>query len=231
MNKILIIDDETPTLTMFRFLLSAYGYTVLTAENGEQGLALFDQERPPLVLTDIKMPGMDGIEVLKRIKKIDPRTEVIVITGHGDMDLAIKALNLDATDFINKPVQRQALNQALKRAEERMKLAHNKDQEISVSSENNTAVIHIQGNISSHSEACLQQAYQQVVAMDKDKILLSFNESASINGAGIAILTQLLLDAQQHNYKVLVSGLSDNFKKVFNIVGISKLVEEIVSGK
>ncbi|MDD2388322.1 MAG: response regulator [Desulfobacterales bacterium] len=229
MNKILIIDDETPTLTMFRFLLSAYGYTVLTAENGEAGIALFEQERPPLVLTDIKMPGMDGIEVLKRIKKIEPKTEVIVITGHGDMDLAIKALNLDATDFINKPIQRQALNQALKRAEERIKLANNKEQEVSVEEKEVTAVIHIQGNISSHSESILQEAYKDAIAMNKGKITLAFNENASINGAGIAILTQLLLDAQQKNFRIFVTGLSENFKKVFNIVGISKLVEEIVA--
>lgn len=212
---------------MFRFLLSAYGYTVLTAENGEKGLVLFEEEKPPIVLTDIKMPGMDGIEVLKRIKKIEPKTEVIVITGHGDMDLAIKALNLDATDFINKPIQRQALNQALKRAEERMKLVHSKKQEISVEEKQDAAVIHIQGIISSHSESFLQDAYNNAVSMSKGKIIFSFNENTSITGAGIAILTQLFLDALQHKYPVSVTGLSENFKKVFNIVGISKLVEEL----
>jgi len=106
MDKILIIDDEKPTLTMFNLTLSAFGYTVITAENGQEGIESFERERPPLVITDIKMPGMDGIEVLRRIKEIDPNTEVIIVTGHGDMDLAIKALNLDATDFINKPIQR-----------------------------------------------------------------------------------------------------------------------------
>ena len=68
------------------------------------------------MLLDVRMPSMDGIEVLERIKKISPETEVIVVTGHGDMDLAIKALQLDASDFITKPVGNEALSIALKRA-------------------------------------------------------------------------------------------------------------------
>ncbi len=124
-EKILVIDDERPTLKMFSLLLTAYGYEILTAENGHEGVKIFKKESPGLVLTDIKMPIMDGIEVLKEIKKINPQTEVIVITGHGDMDLAIQALNLDATDFINKPLQREDLERALSRAGERLAITKN----------------------------------------------------------------------------------------------------------
>ncbi len=120
MDKILVIDDEKPTLAMFRLFLAAYGYEVLTAENGSQGLELFERERPPIVLTDIKMPGMDGLGLLKKIKSIAPATEVIVMTGHGDADLAVQALDLDATDFIHKPIQRAALDAALGKARERI---------------------------------------------------------------------------------------------------------------
>ncbi|MBN1930967.1 MAG: response regulator [Desulfobacterales bacterium] len=225
MNKILVIDDEKPTLTMFRFLLSAYGYSVFTAENGEEGLKILEREKCPLVLTDIKMPGMDGIEVLKRIKEMDPRIEVIVVTGHGDMDLAINALNLDATDFINKPVQREALEQALKRAEKRIQLAENQEKQVWVRSKDNYAVIEIRGRISSHSESYLQKAYKDALAMEKEKIFLRFDENASINGAGIAVLTQILLEGREQGRKIFIAGLSKNFRKVFEIVGISKLVE------
>ena len=120
--KILVIDDESPTLSMFRLFLETYQHEVLTAENGEDGLKLFERETPPVVLTDIKMPGMDGIEVLKRIKQSSPLTEVIIITGHGDMELAIQALNLDAADFVHKPIQKAALDKALERAAERIRL-------------------------------------------------------------------------------------------------------------
>ena len=120
MKKILIVDDEQATLHMFQLFLSAYGYEVFVAENGAEGLAIFEKEHPRIVFTDIKMPGVDGFEVLRRIKTLDPRVEVIIITGHGDMDLAVKALSLDATDFINKPIHRTALDEALSKAEARL---------------------------------------------------------------------------------------------------------------
>ncbi len=221
MQKILIIDDEKPTLSMFRLLLGAYGFEVLTAENGEEGLAVFAREKPPVVLTDIKMPGMDGITVLKRLKELDPHTEVIVITGHGDMDLAIKALNLDATDFINKPIRKKDLDNALSRAGERIRLARSKAEEVLASSQGDLGIIDIQGNVTSRSEPYLQQAFEQVG--DKGGLLLRFSDNASINGAGIAILTQLLLDSRKRNIPLAIAGLSDNFRKVFDIVGITKL--------
>ena len=121
MQKVLIIDDEKPTLTMFRLFLEAYGFEVLTAENGEEGIMVFEKEKPCIVFTDIKMPGMDGFEVLKQIKISAPEAVVIVITGHGDKELAQKALDLEATDFINKPIQKEALDAALARAKEKLK--------------------------------------------------------------------------------------------------------------
>ena len=120
-QKVLIIDDEKPTLAMFELFLEAYGFEVLIAENGEDGIILFEKEDPVIVFTDIKMPGIDGFEVLERIKKNAPGAVVIVITGHGDKELAKKALDLKATDFIYKPVQKEALDAALKKAEKVLK--------------------------------------------------------------------------------------------------------------
>ena len=121
-EKILVIDDEHGTLSMLRLLLGALGYSVFTADGGEKGLKIFRDQSPPIVLTDIRMPGMDGMEVLKQIKQIDGDAEVIVITGHGDMDMAVQALHLNASDFINKPIQKQALEIALRRAQEKIQL-------------------------------------------------------------------------------------------------------------
>jgi two-component system NtrC family sensor kinase len=120
--KLLLIDDEEPARRIVGMSLRSDGYEVLTAEDGKSGLEIFSKEAPPIVLTDIKMPGMDGIEVLKKIKEISPETEVIVVTGHGDMDVAIQSLQLEASDFITKPIVDEALTVALKRAEERLRL-------------------------------------------------------------------------------------------------------------
>lgn len=116
MKKILIIDDERPILEILDLSLSSEGYEVLTAENGEKALEIFEKQHPKLVLTDIKMPGIDGIEVLKRIKKIDDQVEVIVITGHGDMDTAVAALKYGASDFVTKPLRDEVLMVSIERA-------------------------------------------------------------------------------------------------------------------
>ena len=120
MKKILVIDDEVPTLDMLELFLGACGYSVLLAENEAAGMELFEKESPGIVLTDIKMPGKDGLSILKRIKEIRPGTEVIVITGHGDKDLAQRAFELEASDFLHKPLDTAALGEALDKAEERL---------------------------------------------------------------------------------------------------------------
>ncbi|MBU1273934.1 MAG: hybrid sensor histidine kinase/response regulator [Proteobacteria bacterium] len=120
--NLLVIDDEPGIRSMMSLSLGADGYKVRTAADGAEGLKLFKEQQPDIVLTDIKMPGLDGIEVLKRIKSMSPDTEVIVITGHGDMDLAVRSLQLMASDFVTKPVSDQALEVALKRAAERLTL-------------------------------------------------------------------------------------------------------------
>jgi signal transduction histidine kinase len=120
--KILLVDDEAGIRKVLGIFLTDCGYQVLTAKNGEEGLHLFKEIRPSIVLTDIKMPGMDGIQLLKAIKEESPDTEVIMITGHGEMELAIQSLKFDATDFITKPINDEILEIALKRANEKITL-------------------------------------------------------------------------------------------------------------
>jgi signal transduction histidine kinase/FixJ family two-component response regulator len=119
-NKLLLVDDEEGIRKVLSITLSDIGYEVFTAENGEQALKIFREETPPIVLTDIKMPGMDGIELLQKIKHESPDTEVIMITGHGDMDLAIKSLKYRAIDFVTKPINDEVLDIALNRAHEKI---------------------------------------------------------------------------------------------------------------
>ena len=121
-EKILIVDDEEGIRKVLRISLADRGYNVLTAENATEALQTFTREQPGIVLTDIKMPGMDGIELLRRLKQANPDTEVVVITGHGDMDLAIKSLKYEATDFITKPIDDLDLDRALQKSRERIVL-------------------------------------------------------------------------------------------------------------
>ena len=119
-KTILLVDDEEDIRDVLGISLSDIGYNVHAVKNGEEAILLFKKINPAIVLTDIKMPGMDGIELLRKVKHENPDTEVIMITGHGDMNLAIKSLKYEATDFITKPINVDALEIALKRANDRI---------------------------------------------------------------------------------------------------------------
>ena len=84
-KSILLVDDEEGIRKVLGIALRDMGYRIIAAENGREALRIYKKECPAIVLTDIKMPDMDGIELLRRIKKINPDTEVIMFTGHGDM--------------------------------------------------------------------------------------------------------------------------------------------------
>ncbi|MBW1900701.1 MAG: response regulator, partial [Deltaproteobacteria bacterium] len=88
--SILLVDDEQDIREVLSISLADLGYKVYDAQNGREAIRIFKEVNPPIVLTDIKMPGIDGIELLQEIKRGNPDTEVIMITGHGDMELAIK---------------------------------------------------------------------------------------------------------------------------------------------
>ncbi len=117
--KIVLIDDEESIRKITAISLEDWGFQVKTAENGQNGIDLCREFAPQIVITDIKMPGMDGLAVLEALKTRQPEIEVIVMTAFGDMDMAIRAMQLDASDFITKPVNDTALSLALNRAKER----------------------------------------------------------------------------------------------------------------
>lgn len=101
--NILVIDDEEVILDSCNQVLKKEGYTVKTARNGTEGLKIFKRELFHLVLLDLKMPGMDGMEVLKKIKEEHPETPVIIITGYASIESAVEAMRMGAFDYIDKP--------------------------------------------------------------------------------------------------------------------------------
>jgi len=119
-TKLLLVDDEEGIRKVLNISLQDIGYRVFLAKDGSEALELFRKEEPAIVLTDIKMPGMDGVELLRRVKRERPDTEVIMLTGHGDMDLVVKSLKYEATYFITKPVDNDIMEAALERAEKQI---------------------------------------------------------------------------------------------------------------
>lgn len=122
MNKILIVDDEHSIRLLLSQILNDEGFTPLAASNGRKAIEIFRNESPDAVLLDLLMPGMDGIEIMKELKKIDPIIPIIIITGHGDISLAVKAIKAGAYDFITKPAHEEGLIMLLRRAMEKLEL-------------------------------------------------------------------------------------------------------------
>lgn len=121
-KQILLVDDEPGIRKVVGITLADMGYRVLEAGSGDAALEIFQREKPPIVITDIRMPGMDGLELLRRIKAENQDSEVILVSGHGDMDMAVQGLKLEACDFIAKPVNAEMLEIALKRATDKILL-------------------------------------------------------------------------------------------------------------
>jgi putative nucleotidyltransferase with HDIG domain len=121
-EKILIIDDEEYILNLSKDILSKSNYVVKTATDGINGLKLFEKEPFDLILTDMKMPGMDGFEVIRQIRSDNKEIPVIVITGHGTLDVAVKSLRLGAQGFILKPFSPAELRASIADALEKTRL-------------------------------------------------------------------------------------------------------------
>ncbi|HMK33691.1 MAG TPA: response regulator [Desulfomonilaceae bacterium] len=122
MTKVLVVDDEESIRNLMRMTLELDGYEVFTATDGPDALDLLKRTAAEVVLLDVRMPGMGGIEVLGRMKAMNPDVEVIIITGHGDMDMAIECLRKQASNFLTKPVSEELLSLSLKRSLEKIAL-------------------------------------------------------------------------------------------------------------
>jgi diguanylate cyclase (GGDEF)-like protein len=108
-GKVLIVDDAPDTLEIIQKLLAFEGYEILTAQTGEEALKKAEVERPEVVLLDINLPGIDGNEVLRRIRQLDSIVSVVMLTAFATVDNAIHALQEGASDFIKKPFENEHL--------------------------------------------------------------------------------------------------------------------------
>ncbi len=124
MEKILIIDDDKLNLKVLKDTLTRVGYNVIEAQNGEIGLQLFRSEHPDLVITDFQMPGIDGLEVLAEIRKLNIGIPIILLTGFGDVVLTIKSIQQGAFDFLEKPIDLQQLKTTIQLALNSVKVSN-----------------------------------------------------------------------------------------------------------
>lgn len=113
-KKILAVDDEQGILDLFKKALGKEGYEVVAALSGQEAIKIFKAGKPNLIILDIKMPSMDGIETLRQIKKMDGKVKVLMLTAYGTLDSAKEALKLGAHDYITKPFKLDYIKEVIK---------------------------------------------------------------------------------------------------------------------
>ena len=120
--SILVVEDGKSQRIMLNDFLVSQGHQVSEAEDGQEAIIKVKQNYYDLVLLDYRLPGMDGMEVLERIKAINPEIDVIVMTAYGTVDIAVRAMKLGAADYISKPIELEELNIMIQRISERRTL-------------------------------------------------------------------------------------------------------------
>lgn len=125
-KKILIVDDERNIRTTLKMCLSGEGYEIDTAVNGEDGLEKAEKDKYDLIFLDIKMPGMNGMEILEELRKRGNKTNIVIMTAYGTIEDAVKAMKLHAVDFIPKPFTPEEIRETAKKVFERENLEENK---------------------------------------------------------------------------------------------------------
>jgi len=176
--KVLLIDDDAGIRKVTALALEDAGYEVMTAPNGESGIQLFLQWSPHIVITDVGMPGMDGLEVLRRIKEIDPDKEVIVTTAFTEIALAIRAMQLDATGFVTKPFSDAALSGALARAMERYRRRRDLQSYMTLMEERWMDTAEELARMFQFQRLLIESSIDGIVACDRRGKIVLFNRSA-----------------------------------------------------
>jgi two-component system response regulator HydG len=120
---ILVVEDDAESRAAMMKVLESVGYKTIEADNGQQGLDIVLHESVDILITDLRLPVMDGVELLKRAKAADQEIEVILITGHGTVEVAVEAIKEGAYDFITKPVKKAQLLHSVEKASERQYLS------------------------------------------------------------------------------------------------------------
>lgn len=213
MEKILIIDDDKLNLKVLKEILTKIGYRVIEAENGEAGLILVRSEHPDLVITDFMMPGIDGLEVLYEIRKLNIGLPVILLTGFGDVVLTIKSIQLGAFDFLEKPIDPVQLKSTIQLALNSVKVSNSLNE---VLHEDSSSESMLENNVLVGKTPQMKEIFKNIgrISLNKVNVLIQGE-----TGTGKELIARL----------VHYSGITSNQPLV--IVNCSALTETLLESE
>ena len=236
MTSILLVDDEAGVREEFGAYLSGKGYRVLTAKDGLDGLRLFKREQPDLALIDYHMPEINGLDLLRSLKKDSPHMPVIMMSAVADMKTAVQALQEEAFDFLRKPVDSQELltciGQALKRRREVMQPEEVQEEQrssrylgpvnhVELGREKEISGIYLYKALDEYSKKRLTSAFERLLQDRslKSKIVLVFSNVNYINNVGLNYLIELCDRLKSRGHSVVLAHLTQPVHDYLKLLG------------
>jgi len=195
--RILVVDDQPANLVTLERILSREGWSVDKARDGREALDIFGENRPDVIVTDLKMPGMTGLELLKAIRALSTKTEVILMTAFGTVDTAVDAMKYGAWDYVTKPLKRAEIVSSVKKALLKRSLMEENEQLKARLEENSPVVGDFIGG--AESVKTLMDQVEQVSATEASILL------TGASGTGKGLVAQLIHSKSMRNKSKLIT--------------------------
>jgi DNA-binding response OmpR family regulator len=205
-KTVLIVDDEPNVRLVFRTALETTGYTLVVAEDGETALSWLKQSPADLVLLDLQMPVVDGMEVLKRLRDRGQNIPVVIVTAHGSIPNAVAAMRLGAIDFISKPLTPDALRKVVAEVLERHEQARAKVEPVPVVRPVVTAATEFAGNMNRAKRAINRRDLVEAEVFLKQAIALLPESAEAHNLMGVLHECRNEHDASYREYRAALKA-------------------------
>jgi DNA-binding response OmpR family regulator len=222
-RRLLIIDDEPEVAELFRLFLGGKGYEILVSKDGESGFSTFAAEYPAVVFTAAVLADAADFEIIRRIKTLAPKTEVIALIEHQDFNRAFYAVDMEASDFLFRPIQREALETVLVHAEKRRTAGG--ETGVGVIRIDNVTIVTVTGNVTGDTITGLETGVSRAAKRKNAPILLRFEPHARINGDGVRYLIKRIAELTNRGHPVGVTGISDNVRMILELAGVKEMAD------
>lgn len=228
-QTVLIVDDEPEICAQLSLVISRSKRRTLTANNGHEALDLFLEFDPAVIVTDYKMPGMNGLDLLREAKRRNPRVQVILISGNADLSVAVQAIKDHAFDFLAKPLDLMALlgriDAASLRAREELH-EHDTWTGTAITHEHfdaprEASILHIKTDLDDRYRARLAMDFEKFIELGRyaPHVIISCAGARYINNVGLNLLIEMMYKLEERGLKVMLIDLCPQISNYLKTLG------------